>query len=107
MTKKELCEKVFQDLFNGNYEKGKAIVLLQKHLGAKNLEETQKNLQNQFNDREFTDKILQIFSQKTINHEFYLQWIDFMYEYLYKTKKKPGIIFLGFFLRLIFEYAYI
>lgn len=45
MTKKELCEKVFQDLFNGNYEKGKAIVLLQKHLGAKNLEETQKNLQ--------------------------------------------------------------
>ena len=35
MTKKELCEKVFQDLFNGNYEKGKAIVLLQKHLGAK------------------------------------------------------------------------
>lgn len=82
MTKKELCEKVFQDLFNGNYEKGKAIVLLQKHLGAKNLEETQKNLQNQFDDREFTDKILQIFSQKTINHEFYLQWIDFMYEYL-------------------------
>ena len=48
MTKKELCEKVFQDLFNGNYEKGKAIVLLQKHLGAKNLEETQKNLQNQY-----------------------------------------------------------
>ena len=66
MTKKELCEKVFQDLFNGNYEKGKAIVLLQKHLGAKNLEETQKNLQNQFNDREFTDKILQRFSQKSI-----------------------------------------
>jgi len=82
MTKKELCEKVFQDLFNGNYEKENAIKLLQKHVGAKNSEETQKKLQNQFSDREFTDKILQIFSQKTINHEFYLQWIDFMYEYL-------------------------
>lgn len=42
MTKKELCEKVFQDLFNGNYEKGKAIVLLQKHLGGKKLRRNSK-----------------------------------------------------------------
>ena len=42
MTKKELCEKVFQDLFNGNYEKGKAIVLLQKTFRGKKLRRNSK-----------------------------------------------------------------
>lgn len=97
MTKKELCEKVFQDLFNGNYEKGKAIVLLQKHLGAKNLEETQKNLQNQFNDREFTDKILKYSRKKQSIMNFTYNGLILCMNTSKKQKRNRELFFSVFF----------
>lgn len=81
MDEKEICRLIFTDLFNGNYDSKNSMKLLEKHLGTKNLEETKKILKNEIDDDNFSERLLKIFNQRTINHQFYETFMDFMCDY--------------------------